>query len=57
MKEYNTYIMQVGEGMAGALKAPEKKKYTRIDKRTKKYGNPRKRKDDWQGTTYKTKKV
>ena len=26
MKEYNTYIMQVGEGMAGALKAPEKKK-------------------------------
>ena len=41
MKEYNTYIMQVGEGMAGALKAPEKKKYTRIDKRTKKYGNPR----------------
>ena len=40
MKEYNTYIMQIGEGMAGALKAPEKKKYTRIDKRTKKYGNP-----------------
>jgi len=34
--------MQVGEGMGGPLKGPEKKKYKRIDKRTKKYGNPRK---------------
>ena len=25
MKEYNTYVMHVGESMAGALKAPEKK--------------------------------
>ncbi len=57
MKEYNTYIMQVGESMAGALKAPEKKKYTRIDKRTKKYGNPRKHKDNWKGTTYKSKDI
>jgi|TARA_R110000803_G_scaffold57802_3_gene115867 hypothetical protein len=54
MKEYNTYVMHVGESMAGALKAPEKKKYTRIDKRTKKYGNLR-RKNDWQGIEYKTK--
>jgi hypothetical protein len=42
MKEYNTYIMQIGEGMGGPVKGPEKKKYKRIDKRTKKYGNPRK---------------
>lgn len=55
MKEYNAYAMLVGYSMAGANTPLEKKKYTRIDKRTKKYGNPRKRKDDWQGTTYKTK--
>ena len=55
MKEYNPYAMLVGYRMAGADAPLEKKKYIRIDKRTKKYGNPRKRKDNWQGTTYKTK--
>jgi len=59
MKEYNSYVMMVGPGMAGELdttKAPEKKVYVypkRIDKRTKKYGNPRKSKN-WQGVTYKS---
>jgi len=54
MKEYNPYAMLVGFSMAGANTPLEKKKYIRIDKRTKKYGNPRKRKD-WQGITYKSK--
>ena len=54
MKEYNPYAMLVGYSMAGANTPLEKKKYIRIDKRTKKYGNPRKRKD-WQGITYKSK--
>ena len=41
-KEYNTFAMMFGEGMAGTSKYPEKKRYTYVDKRTKKYGNPRK---------------
>ena len=59
MKEYNSYVMMVGPGMAGELdttKTPEKKVYVypkRIDKRTKKYGNARKSKN-WQGVTYKS---
>ena len=31
-----------GEGMCTVSKYPEKKKYKYVDKRTKKYGNPRK---------------
>ena len=57
MKEYNSYVMMVGEGMAGVKPKENKKVYVypkRIDKRTKKYGNPRKNKN-WQGVTYKSK--
>ena len=45
MKEYNSYVMMVGEGMAGVKPKEEKKVYVypkRVDKRTKKYGNQRK---------------
>jgi len=41
-KEYNTFAMMFGEGMCTVSKYPEKKKYKYVDKRTKKYGNPRK---------------
>ena len=47
MKEYNSYVMMVGEGMAGVKPKEEKKVYVypkRVDKRTKKYGNQRKHK-------------
>jgi hypothetical protein len=57
MKEYNSYVMMVGKGMAGVKPEKEKKVYVypkRIDKRTKKYGNARRSKN-WQGTTYKSK--
>ena len=49
MKEYNSYVMMVGEGMAGVKPKENKKVYVypkRIDKRKNK---------DWQGVTYKSK--
>tara|TARA_R110001592_G_scaffold34089_3_gene117427 strand:- start:658 stop:873 length:216 start_codon:yes stop_codon:yes gene_type:complete len=46
-KQYNTFAMQFGWGMTSVRIIdkyiyPEKKKYKYVDKRTKKYGNPRK---------------
>ena len=44
MKEYNSYVMMVGEGMAGVKPKNVYVYPKRVDKRTKKYGNQRKHK-------------